>query len=290
MRVAPIILAIFGAMLASSEAVAATYSSSHFSKIIATATVPNRDNPQLYFSIRAGTLWSSETDQITPSDGIYYQYSGTVEITIGIGSTILYAGDGVFIPAGTKFTLKAHAAEGSPTYLQFLLSSAPEPEAVSLPTGISVEVYRSPSPIPGLIRETSLLSLAKVPVPPESPRDALHQRSGAALHYILSGVGAEFTEGRATAKGPGSVSYEPRGIVYQWSNPGSQPLVYLVFNVNPKNLPAVVEVEDRPEDPFSTDPHMTLAIYCIAASVILTLIVCATTRVDHRHAGKHRDK
>src|ERR1700758_5207509 len=107
MRVAPIVLAIFGAMLASSEAVAATYSSSHFSKIIATATVPNRDNPQLYFSIRAGTLWSSETDQITPSDGIYYQYSGTVEITIGIGSTILYAGDGVFIPAGTKFTLKA---------------------------------------------------------------------------------------------------------------------------------------------------------------------------------------
>jgi len=95
---------------------------------------------------------------------------------------------------------------------------------------------------------------------------------------------------RATAKGPGSVSYEPRGFVYQWSNPGSQPLVYLVFNVNPKNLPAVVEIEDRPEDPFSTDPHMTLAIYCIAASVILTLIVCATTRVDHRHAGKHRDK
>jgi hypothetical protein len=115
------------------------------------------------------------------------------------------------IPAGTKFTLKAHAAEGSPTYPQFLLSAAPEPEAVNLPTGISVEVYRSPSPIPGLIRETSLLSLAKVPVPPESPCDALHQRSGAALHYILSGVGAEFTEGRATAKGPGSVSYEPIG-------------------------------------------------------------------------------
>jgi hypothetical protein len=75
MRVAPIVLAIFGAMLASSEAVAvaATYSSSHLSKIIATATVPNRDNPQRYFSVRAGTLWSSETDQITPSDGIYYQ-------------------------------------------------------------------------------------------------------------------------------------------------------------------------------------------------------------------------
>jgi mannose-6-phosphate isomerase-like protein (cupin superfamily) len=261
MRVAPIVLAIFGAMLACSEAVAVTYSSSHFSKIIATASVPNRDNLQLYFGIRAGTVWSGEMDQITPSDGIYYQYSGTVDMKIGTAGAMLYAGDAVFIPAGTKFTLKAHAAERSPTYLQFLLSPAPEPEAVDQPTGISVEVYRSPSPIPGLIRETSLLSLAKVPVPPESPCDPLHQRSGAALHYILSGVGAEFTEGRATAKGPGSVSYEPRGFVYQWSNPGSQPLVYLVFNVNPKNLPPVVEVEDRPADPFSTDSHITLAIY-----------------------------
>jgi mannose-6-phosphate isomerase-like protein (cupin superfamily) len=278
-------------MLGSSEAVAVTYSSSHFSKIIATAKVPDHVNPQVYFSVRAGAVWSGGVDLTTVSDGFYYQYSGTVEMKIGMAAgAILYAGDGIFLPAGTKFTLKADAAERSPTYLQFLLSSAPEREISDQPTGISVEVYRSPSPIPGLIRETSLLSLAKVPLPPQSPYDPLHQRSGAALHYILSGVGAEFTEGRATARGPGSVSYEPRGLVYQWSNPGSQPLVYLVFNVNPKNLPPVVEVEDHPEDPFSTDPHITWAIYCIGLSVILMVIVCATTRVDHRHAGERRDK
>ena len=73
----------------------------------------------------------------------------------------------------------------------------------------------SPSQSPGLIRETSLLSLAKVPLPPQSPYDPLHQRSGAALHYILVGVGAEFAEGRATAKRPGSVWYEPRGLEQQ---------------------------------------------------------------------------
>jgi mannose-6-phosphate isomerase-like protein (cupin superfamily) len=211
---------------------------------------------------------------------------------IGMAGTILHAGDGIFLPVGTKFSLKADAAERSPTYLQFLLSPVPEPEVADQPTGISVEVYHSPSPIPGLIRETSLLSLAKVPVPPQSPYDPLHQRSGAALHYILSGVGAEFTEGRATTKGPGSVSYEPRGVVYQWSNPGSTPLIYLIFNVNPKNLPSVVEVEveDHPADQFSTDPHITWAIYCIGLSVILMVIVCATTRVDHRRAGERRDK
>jgi mannose-6-phosphate isomerase-like protein (cupin superfamily) len=290
MRVASIALAIFGAMLVSSEAVAVTYSSSPFSKIIATARLPYRDNPEVYFTVRAGALWSGGVDLTTAGDGFYYQYSGTVELKIGMADTILYAGDGLFLPARTKFTLKAGAAERSPTYLQFLLSPAPEPEIADQPNGLSVEVYRSPSPIPGLIRETSLLSLAKVPLPPQSPYDALHQRSAAALHYILSGVGAEFTEGRATAKGPGSVSYEPRGLVYQWSNPGSKPLVYLVFNVNPKNLPPVVEVEDHPADPFSTDPHITWAIFCIGLSVILTLIVCATTRVDQRHAGERRDK
>jgi hypothetical protein len=110
MRVAPIVLSIFGAMLASSEAVAATYSSSHFSKIIATATVPDRDNPQLYFSVRAGTLRSGEMDQITPSDGIYYQYSGTVEIKIGIAGTILYAQTAMRLP-GTEALLAGRRRE-----------------------------------------------------------------------------------------------------------------------------------------------------------------------------------
>jgi mannose-6-phosphate isomerase-like protein (cupin superfamily) len=291
MRLAPMAFAIFGAMLGSSEAVAVTYSSSPFSKIIATARLPAHDNPQVYFSVRVGTMWSDESDLTAASDGIYYQYSGTVKIEAGGLRAILHPGDGVFLPSGTTLTLKANGAGRSPTYLQFLLSSAPELEIGYGPPGISVEVYRSPSPIPGLIRETSLLSLASVPLPPQSPYDPLHQRSGAALHYILSGVGAEFTEGRAVAKGPGSVSYEPRGLVYQWSNPGPNPLVYLVFNVNPKNLPPVVEIEDHPTDPFSIDPHITWAIYCIGLSVILMVIVCATTtRADHSPAGKRRDK
>jgi len=49
MRVASIALAIFGA----SEAVAVTYSSSPFSKIIATAKLPYRDNLEVYFTVRA---------------------------------------------------------------------------------------------------------------------------------------------------------------------------------------------------------------------------------------------
>ena len=204
---------------------------------------------------------------------------------------ILHKGEGIFLPGGTGFTLKADADERPLTYLQFLLSSTAQPIIADQQTGISIEVYRSPSPIPGLIRETSLLSLAEVPVPPRSPYDSLHQRSGAGLHYILSGFGSEFIEGRPTERRPGSISYEPRGLVYKWSNPRSMPLIYLVFNINPQNLPPVVEVEENLADPFSVDPHITWAICCIGLSMILTLIVaCATASGDHRQTGERRDK
>jgi hypothetical protein len=99
-------------------------------------------------------------------------------------------------------------------------------------------------------------------------------------------------EGQATAKGPGSFSYEPRGLVYQWGNPGSKALTYLVFNINPPNLPPVVEVEDRPTDPLSTNSHITWAIYCIGLSMILVLIVCTISTVDRGgiKGREHPDK
>jgi hypothetical protein len=128
--------------------------------------------------------------------------------------------------------------------------------------------------------ESNLVTLSRVPVPPESPCDPLHQRSGAALHYILAGIGAEFTATRATARASGSVSYEPHGLVYQWSNPGAKPLVYLVFNVNPTGVPPVVGPGAYAADPFFTNSHVTWAIYCIALSLVLTVLVFATTRVD----------
>jgi mannose-6-phosphate isomerase-like protein (cupin superfamily) len=281
MRLAAIVLAIFETVLASSEAAAiTTYSSSPFRQLIAIATVPARNDIPLYFSIRTGTLGSGKTQGVASADGFYYQSSGAVKINTAGQITTLLAGDGMFIPAGTRLALKANGAGQSSTYLQFLLASAPGSEPAQ-PIGGSVEVYRSPSPIPDLMPESNLVTLSRVPVPPEAPCDPLHQRSGAALHYILAGVGAEFTVTRATARGPGSVSYEPHGVVYQWSNPGLKPLVYLVFNINPKGVPPVVGPDDYAADPFLANSHVTWAIYCIALSLVLTVLVFATTRVDH---------
>jgi hypothetical protein len=295
MRLATVVFAVLIAtMLASSEAAVAitTYSSSsHARQMVAVAIVPDRNSVPLYFSIRTGILGSDTVNSEAFEDGVYYQSTGAAEISIGEQTTALRPGDGMFLPAGTRFALKAQGEQPAPsTYLQFLLvpPSGVEP---AQPVGASVEVYRSPSPIPALMPNRNLLSLSRVAVPPRAPCDSLHQRSGAALHYILAGVGAEFAENQAIARGPGSVSFEPHGLVYQWSNPDSKPLVYLVFNINPKDEPPVIAVDDHPEDPFSVNPHITWAIYCVALSIVLTLLVgAARTLDDDQKSDEHRRK
>src|SRR5271169_5296627 len=117
MRLAATVLAIFELVLASSEAAAiTTYSSSPFRQMIVTATVRDRNVP-LYFSIRAGTLGSDKTEGMASEDGIYYQSSGAVQISTAGHITTLFPGQGMFMPVGTRFALKADGAGQSPTYL-----------------------------------------------------------------------------------------------------------------------------------------------------------------------------
>jgi len=289
MRLRAIALAVVFVLLASAEASAVdTYSTSQFRKIIAQATVPDRNNEQLYFSVVAGTFWTQEIHKLASCDGVYYQFSGTVYLIADGKTRTLEPGDGVFLPAGTKFSVEAVDMARPPTYLQFLLSPTPELDAPDEAEGRTVELYRAPSPVPGLMHERNILSLARVPVPAQSPPDPLHRRSGAALHYVLSGVGAEFGEGNAAARGPGSVSYEPAGFTYQWSNPGAQPLIYLVFNVNPKDIEPVIVQDQQPEDPFMRDPHLTMAIYCVGISMFLTVMVMSGTIGDFNRERRQR--
>jgi mannose-6-phosphate isomerase-like protein (cupin superfamily) len=70
--------------------------------------------------------------------------------------------------------------------------------------------------------------------------NAPHHRSGAALYYIISGTGANTVEGKLEAKTPGSLIYEPFGLVHQWGNPGAAPLTFLAFNINPEGVAAVL--------------------------------------------------
>ena len=73
-------------------------------------------------------------------------------------------------------------------------------------------------------------------MPPTRP----HDRTGAALYYVLAGTGANTVAGTTEAKGPGSFAYEPSELGHQWGNAGDEPFTFLVFNTNPEGMAAVV--------------------------------------------------
>ncbi len=37
-----------------------------------------------------------------------------------------------------------------------------------------------------------------------------------------------------------SLIYEPYALLHQWGNPGNEPLIFLVFNINPEGVAAVL--------------------------------------------------
>jgi quercetin dioxygenase-like cupin family protein len=84
------------------------------------------------------------------------------------------------------------------------------------------------------------LNLTRVTFPAQMPSNPPHHRSGAALYYIISGTGANTVNGKTDAKEPGSLIYEPFGLVHQWGNPSDTPLTFLAFNINPEGVVAVI--------------------------------------------------
>jgi quercetin dioxygenase-like cupin family protein len=132
--------------------------------------------------------------------------------------------------------------------------TAPAPSAVTrtvvaatkLPTVTDVPLHfravavTLTAPSPDLKPGGYDLNLTRVTFPAQTPSNPLHHRSGAALYYIISGTGANTVDGKTEAKGPGSLIYEPFGLVHQWGNPGNEPLTFLAFNINPEGVAAVL--------------------------------------------------
>ena len=146
----------------------------------------------------------------------------------------------MLIAGGTTASLTAGNGAQS-TLLHFLL--APK-EALDQPIAAAPatvkELYRTPAPLPEPKPGSYELNLTRVTFPPGMPSNRPHHRSGAALYYIVSGTGANTVDGKTAERGPGSLIYEPFGLVHQWGNPGSEPLTFLAFNINPEGVPAVV--------------------------------------------------
>ena len=186
------------------------------------------------------TIRPGEASSFSGANGVLYQISGSTEVSIDGGVKTVGASEGLFIASGTQVSLKAGSGEPS-TFLHFLLVPATDlNQPAEAAPAVVKEIYRTAEPIPDLKPGSYDLNLTRVTFPARMPSNAPHHRSGAALYYIVSGTGANTVEDKTEQRGPGSLIYEPFGLVHQWGNPGDEPLTFLAFNINPDGVPAVV--------------------------------------------------
>ena len=213
--------------------------------VVAATKLPSVTDVPLYFKAVSVTIPPGEKSSVSAANGILYQISGSTEVSVGGETKMLGAGEGLFIPGGKTAMLKAGSGAPS-TFLHFFLASAVD---LDRPAGTAPaatkELYRTAAPIPDLKPGGYDLNLTRVTFPAGMPSNPPHHRSGAALYYILSGTGANTVGGKIEAKGPGSLIYEPFGLVHQWGNPGNEPLTFLAFNINPEGVAAVLPGHQR---------------------------------------------
>ncbi len=203
--------------------------------VVAATKLPSVVETPLYFRALRLSLPPRETSTLSAANGMLYQLSGSTEISLGSETKTLHAGDGMFLAAGKAASLKAGSDEAS-TLLHFLLTPAPDRNKPVVTVPLSMrELYRTAAPIPDL--------LTRVTFPAGMPSNPPHHRSGAALYYVLSGTGTNTIQGKAEARTPGALVYEPFGLVHQWGNAGDGPFSFLAFNINPEGVAAVVPGE-----------------------------------------------
>ncbi len=194
---------------------------------VAAAKLPSVTDAPLYFKAVSVTIPEGGKSAVSAPNSILYQISGSTEVSAGGDAKMLNAGEGLFIAGGKTVVLKA-GGTGPSAYLHFFLAPAEDLDRrAETARAATKELYRSVAPIPGLRPGTYDLNLTRVTFPAGMPSNPLHHRSGAALYYILSGTGANTVGGRIEAKGPGSLIYEPPGLVHQWGNPGNETMTFL---------------------------------------------------------------
>src|SRR6476620_1593539 len=242
MRTAPTpILLIAASALAASAFAQSTQAQSTVTRtVVAAAKLPSVVETPIYFRALHVSVSPRQISALSAANRILYQISGSTEISAGGELKVLHAGDGLFVDLGKAVSLKAGSDEPS-TFLYFFLAPAQDRDQPAATTpAIVEELYRTPAPIPDLKPGSYDLNLTRVTFPAQMPSNPPHHRSGAALYFIVSGTGANTVEGKVATQNPGSLIYEPFGLVHQWGNPGDAPLTFLAFNINPEGVAAVL--------------------------------------------------
>jgi len=208
--------------------------------VIAATKLSTVTDVPLYFKAVSVTLPSGEKSSVSVTNSIVYQISGSTEVWLDRETKMLNAGEGLFIVGGKTSVLKAGSG-GPSSFLYLFLAPAADLDrpSESAPAAVS-ELYRTAAPIPDLKPGGYDLNLTRVTFPAQMPSNPPHHRSGAALYYVISGTGANTVDGTTAERAPGSLIYEPHALVHQWGNPGSEPLTFLAFNINPEGVAAVL--------------------------------------------------
>ena len=208
--------------------------------VVASTKLSTVGDTPVHFKAVSATIPSGASSSVSSINGILYQISGSTEVSIGGEVKTLSPGEGMFIASGDTAMLKA--GDGGPsTFLHFLLASTADlDQPLEAPPAVVRELFRTAAPLPALKPGRYDLNLTRVTFPAQMPSNAPHHRSGAALYYIISGTGANTIDGNVEAKTSGTLIYEPFGLVHQWGNPGTVPLTFLAFNINPEGVAAVL--------------------------------------------------
>jgi quercetin dioxygenase-like cupin family protein len=235
------ILSVGAMVLAASATAQTTPAPSAITRTVIAATkLPTVTDVPLYFKAVSVTLPSGEKSSVSAANSIVYQISGSTEVSLDGETKMLNAGEGLFIAGGKTSVLKAGSG-GLSSFLHFILAPAADLDrpAESAPATVR-ELYRTAAPIPDLKPGGYDVNLTRVTFPAQMPSNPLHHRSGGALYYVIPGTGANTVDGTTAQRAPGSLIYEPYGLVHQWGNPGSEPLTFLAFNINPEGVAAVL--------------------------------------------------
>lgn len=202
--------------------------------VLAETTLPSGLDKPHYFKVLKVQLPKGASATYAAVDGMVYQLSGTQTMSTSNQSTTLAPGQGTYVYAGLPATFAA--TEQEPVeFLHFLLVPAAQVDrAIELKTGQITELYRSPEPMTDMPSGQYVFHLTKLTLPPHAPATEPHHRTGAALYYVASGTARYMLDGDTQEQAAGSLVYEPRGLVHQWSNPSDVPATCIVVNVSPQ--------------------------------------------------------
>ena len=208
--------------------------------VLASTKLPSVVESPLHFKLVRVTVPAGQSTTFSGPNSMVYPLSGSLSLSLDSERRALADGEGAFVPAGQRATLAAGRG-GAAVFLHHLLVPAPDVATTfHSPPATVAELYRTAESIPGLKAGPYEFTLTRVTAQPKIPAPPMHQRSGAALYYVLGGNWTIHLPDRREARARGVVQYEPNGFVHTWENTGDGPGGILQANISPEGAPEII--------------------------------------------------